>query len=339
MINIVSRSIISKRISGPQKVVVNLIKGLDILGYPYCINKALDSTSQLWIHDDKIALEKAAKSKLKAIVGPNIYLFPKNIPQNIDLSSFVYVHPSNWAVEIWKYFGYKKYPIDSWATGIDTNEFAERQKPKDGIVLIYFKQRFPEELDYIKKIFDEKNIRYEVIQYRFYAQSDYLEKLKKTKYLLWIGRQESQGIALEEALAMNVPMIVWDVITMGHWVPTEKESNIFTQEELKHSATSIPYFDERCGYVTKNRSELKSFIERMESDWKNFEPRKYILENLSLKKKALDLINLYEKYFGIEYEKGLNERPKKLKKWRNSKIHMRIYFYMKDLIKKILNRY
>ncbi|MFA5934680.1 MAG: hypothetical protein WC827_02230 [Candidatus Paceibacterota bacterium] len=339
MINIISRSVVSSLISGPQKVATNLIKGLDILGYPYCINKALDSTSQLWVHDDKTALKKVAKLKIKAIVGPNIYIMPKNIPEDIDLSNVTYIHPSKWAVDIWKHFGYDKYPIDFWPAGINTDEFSERQKPDDGTVLIYFKQRYPEELDYIKNILEKNNIKYDIISYRFYKQKNYLEKLKNTKYLVWIGRQESQGIALQEALAMNVPMLVWDVTNMGHWVPTEKESKIFTEEELSYPATSAPFFNKQCGKITKNKSDLETLVKEMENNWKNFEPRKYIIENLNLVKQARDFIKLYETYYGISYMSGLNEKLLNNKKWRNSKCYMKIFFYTKDLAKKILKKY
>ena len=108
MINIISRSIISKETSGPKKVVENLIKGLEIINYPYCVNKDLKSTSQLWIHDDVNALKEASKLKIKAIVGPNIFILPRNIPSNLNLSTFTYVHPSQWAVDFWKDFGFNK---------------------------------------------------------------------------------------------------------------------------------------------------------------------------------------------------------------------------------------
>ena len=55
MINIISKAYLSKNATGPKKVVDNFIKGLDILGYPYVINKRLDACQRLWIHDDTAA--------------------------------------------------------------------------------------------------------------------------------------------------------------------------------------------------------------------------------------------------------------------------------------------
>ena len=338
MLNIISKICVSKSISGPKKVVENLIKGLEILGYPYCINKALDSTSQLWIHDDAEALGEASRLNLKAVVGPNIYILPRNIPDKMDLSNFVYIHPSKWAVDFWKDFGFNKCKLDSWPTGIDTSEFSEREKPKKGIVLIYFKQRYPEELEFLKKTLEKQNIEYDIISYGSYKQKDYLEKLKNTKYVIWLGRQESQGIALEEAMSMNVPVLVWDVQNIGHWTPNKKEGLIFTEKELLYeNTTSAYYFNETCGIKIKKQEYLNTTIKKMEDIWPNLEPRKYVVENLNLKRQAKDLIELFNKYYNISYEGGKKEQQKTVKKWRNAKLRFRMFIRIKEIIKRCAN--
>ncbi len=333
MLNIISRSILSNDVSGPKKVADNLIKGLDILGYPYCINKALDSTSQLWIHDDIEALKVASKLKLKAIIGPNLYVVPRNITSNIDMSSFIYIHPSKWVIDFWKYLEFNRCPLDTWPVGIDTEEFKEREKPKNGIVLVYFKGRYKEELDFITKLLKEENIRYEIISYGSYDQTDYLKKLKNTRYVVWLGKTESQGLALEEALSMNVPILVWDVLKIGHYVFIENK--MFNKNELEYkNVTSAYYFDERCGVKTKNKEDLKNLVSEMEKEWMNYEPRKYIIENLSLEKRAKEFIELFDKYYNISFKDGKNESLKSTKKWINDKFYFKTFIFIKDKIKK-----
>lgn len=335
MINIISKSIVSKETTGPGKVVRNLIKGLDTIGYPYCINKALDATSQLWIQDDQQALKKASEMKLKALIGPNLYIFPENIPANLDLSNFIYIHPSKWVVDFWKELGFNKCPLEDWPVGIDIKEFEERKKPGNGIVLIYFKQRYSEELDFVKSILEENNIKYEIISYGFYEQKQYRKKLKNVKYLIWLGKTESQGIALEEALSMNIPALVWDVSSFGHYNITSKDKKIFNKKELDYkNATSAYYFDEKCGIKTKNKNEIKNSIQMMEKEWENFKPREYILENLSLEKQAGKFIDLFDKYYNISYEEGKDELPKSDKKWTNDKFYFKAFIALKENIKK-----
>ena len=74
----------------------------------------------------------------------------------------------------------------------------------------------------------------------------------------------------------------------------------------------------------------------MEDTWKNFNPRQYILENLSLDKQAKELINLYEKYFNITYQSSFSEKISNNKKWRNAKWYFIFYIKFKDFVKKIL---
>ncbi len=331
MLNIISRSIVMGGIGGPQKVVGNLIRGLDILGYPYCINKDLGATSQLWIQDDVTALKEASKRKLKAIVGPNLYVLPRNIPENIDMSNFVYIFPSKQIIDFWKYLGFDRCPQDFWPVGIDTMEFPERKKPKNGIVLIYFKERYAEELDLVKKRLTENQTKYKTIIYRKYNEKNYRGLLEKTKYIIWIGKGESQGIALQEALSMNVPVLVWDVEKIGHWVPpTKKEKDMLNEKELNYKlVTSAYYFDDRCGIKAKNKNEIEDFISDMEKRWESFEPRKYIIENLSLEKQARRLIELFDKHHDISYENGKKEFLITNKKWKNDKLYFKAFMHAK----------
>ncbi len=336
MLNIISRSYVEGEINGPQKVVTNLIKGLEMLDYPYCINRNFEATSQIWIHDDPLALAEVCRRKLNAIVGPNIYILPRNIPSDLNMSKLIYIQPSRWICDFWKVLGFERCPIDVWPSAIDTDEFSERAKPGLGNVLIYYKQRSIEELNFLKEILDRKKISYKVIVYGSYNQKDYIDSLKKAKYVIWLGRHETQGIALEEALAMNVPMLVWDVNYLGHWLPREKDKKIYTADELAYkNTTSAEYFDDRCGIKIKDQLQIEASIAKMESNWKIFTPREYIIENLGLKKQARELIDLFEKHFNTSYEAGKTELLKNNKKWLNAKFKFKLYSFFKAMSKKI----
>ncbi|MEI6396936.1 MAG: hypothetical protein WCO48_02615 [Candidatus Taylorbacteria bacterium] len=339
MLNIISKSFVEGEINGPYKVVENLIKGLDILKYPYCINKDLGATSQLWIHDDAEAVRRSAELGLSAVVGPNIYILPRNIPEDIDMSHLIYIQPTGWIRDFWKDLGFKRCALDVWPAAIDTMEFQARPQPVDGHVLIYHKQREVEELDFVKNILKQKGIANETVTYGSYDQKEYVEKLKGARYVIWIGRHETQGIALEEALSMNVPMVVWDVSTLGQWVPRKKDRDIYTEEELAYTnTTSAEYFDERCGIKTKNRAEIEASIATMEQNWEKFSPREYVLENLGLEKQARELLSLFEKHFNIKYDGGEKEVLKNNKKWRNDHLCFKIRSHMKAFIKRIINK-
>jgi hypothetical protein len=337
MLNIISRSIVSKRVSGPRKVVENLIKGLDEIGYPYVINARLDACKRVWIHDDVDALKVVTQlNDVFPIVGPNLFVTPRQIPITIDLSRTLYLHPSSWVIDLWKESGFDRAPLAAWPTGIDTNEFIPREGEKKQ-VLIYFKERYLQELDYITELLTRKNIPYVVIKYGEYSEGDYRTELGRSKYTIWIGRQESQGIALQEALAMNVPILVWDIPNLGHWQSSVAAMKVFNEQENNFTgATSAYYFDSRCGLKTREKNELESLIDTMEGGWKNFNPRAFILEKLSLAGQAKALVMLFETHFHLPYAEGLSETLHKPGKWKNAQLHSVLYQRIKDIVRTVV---
>ena len=103
MLNIISKSVYSKKSRGPQKVVNNLILGLEKIKYPYVINKRPKYCKNIWIHDDISYLKRINKKNInnKVIIGPNLFVNPENIPVNLDLSKYVYLQPSEVVKKIW----------------------------------------------------------------------------------------------------------------------------------------------------------------------------------------------------------------------------------------------
>ena len=127
-------------------------------------------------------------------------------------------------------------------------------------------------LEFLKSM----NIEYKVFDYKKrYDESEYLNYLQECKYGIVIDAHESQGFAIEEALSCNVPLLVWGVQYM---------SQEYGGNYLNIPCTTIAYWNNQCGEVFYNSNELEvtfnTFINKIEE----YEPRKYILENLSLEK-------------------------------------------------------
>jgi glycosyltransferase involved in cell wall biosynthesis len=128
---------------------------------------------------------------------------------------------------------------------------------------------------------EEKGITYKTIIYGKYKEEEYIDILNKVQFGIWIGSHESQGFALEEALSMNVPLLVFDVKSLNDEINGEGNRSYMEYSDYNLSATSCPYWDKRCGIRFTHISE---FDECLESIRKNsYSPRQYILETLSPK--------------------------------------------------------
>jgi hypothetical protein len=151
---------------------------------------------------------------------------------------------------------------------------------------VYYKQRHPNELNYISLFLTNKNIDFKIFSYiSGYSEEEYIEYLKYCKYGIWLDAHESQGFALEEALSLNIPLLVWNVKSL-------KQEHGSNYPDLY--ATTIPYWDERCGEFFYDEYEFEKTFNKFINNLNNYKPREFILENLSFdvcEKKLIDIIN------------------------------------------------
>jgi len=214
----------------------------------------------------------------KIIFGPHFSVFPDNKLSYINnsLNNSCYIQPSEWAVNVWKHFNADKIlPIKSMCFPVDTNRFKPIDNERNN-VFIYFKRRKVEELEYVKNFLNLNNISYKIFDYvKRYKETDYLSYLQKSKYGIIIDAHESQGFAIQEALSCNVPLLVWNV------------SNLNQEEGVNYpnlEASSIPYWDKRCGEYFYDKSEFENKYNEFISKLGRYNPREYILDNLSVEK-------------------------------------------------------
>ena len=297
MINILTKPY--SEISGPNKVVENLIKGLDIIKYPYVINKKADYCENIFIPNGRKNLLKASiniRSKNKIIAGPNFFVLPCDVPFYLKpiikrLNS--YIHPAEWVKTLWEKLNFNLTKIKVWPTGIDTYQFRERQIPSKMHILVYFKQREIKFLKNILHILNKKKLEYTLIEYGKYREDNFISEMKKTSFIIWYGRHESQGIALEECLSSDIPILVLESKSLWNQRP-DFGYETYKSELKDFEVTTVPYFDKNCGIILENYDLIEQSIDYMSDNYRIFSPREYILKNLSLEKQAWDLINLFD---------------------------------------------
>jgi len=254
----------------------------------HCINRLnLSMFDCVFSPCDPIDVSKYPNTKF--IFGPQFSVFPTENLLQIKGKNSVYNLLSEWVVNIWKQSNLTNHlNLVTLPFGVDTNKFIsilpiERREN----VLVYFKHRNPTHLVFIEKFLKISGIKYEVYSYdKKYDEIDYLRFLQNTKYGIWIDAHESQGFALQEALSCDVPLLVWNVTSMSDEYGSKYDNSLL--------ATTIPYWDNKCGEYFYNDNEFINKYNLFMSKLNTYKPREYILENLSIEvceNKLIDKIN------------------------------------------------
>ena len=265
---------------GPGKEVKNLINGLNKINIEYSKNPTILKDKDYKIFLQGHNLMKTSSILEEAIIGPNICTLP--IDNNIVMEQQYkkILVPSEWVKN-----KYKRWISAIWPVGVDVEKFEDySNKEKDIDFLIYFKRRDEEDLNYVTNMLIKLGHTFQIIKYGTYKEIEFIQMMKKAKFAFIIDNCESQGLAIQEIMSCNLPLFVWNVKI---W----KDRG----EKYEVPATSIPYWSNICGEVIYKKDEIEEKLYLFLKDFKNYNPRKYILENLTLEKQAKEIIKILTK--------------------------------------------
>lgn len=228
----------------------------------------------------------------KYIFGPQFSIVPdqKSYSLSNKYKNVIYIQPSDWARDVWKNdYNFNVVPLETFGYCVDIDKYHPSNEEKSE-VFVYVKRRDHHDVLYVLNILNEKNVKYVLFEYGKYNEEDYINILKKSKYGIWIGSQESQGFALECALSMGVPLLVWNVskLSQEFWCPSY-------YYDIKTPVTSIPYWDNRCGEFFYNKEQFIDTYNKFINKLDTYKPRDFILDKLSPAHRSLALIDLINK--------------------------------------------
>ncbi|HEY3449726.1 MAG TPA: WecB/TagA/CpsF family glycosyltransferase [Myxococcales bacterium] len=168
-----------------------------------------------------------------------------------------------------------------WYGAIDTGEWPDaRRAAKDVDVLVYDKIRWgreryePELLQPALRWLEARGLSYEVVRYGRYRQEDYRHLLRRSRSMLFLCEHETQGMAYQEALASNVPVLAWD---NGFWLDPRRSE--WTNQPVP--ASSVPYFSEECGRTFRGALDFQAAASGFFADLETFKPRRFVERELS----------------------------------------------------------
>lgn len=291
------KKIFNRQSLGPLKMQTNLVKGLNKLSIEVAIDKLpiLPAQALCVLRGERVVENLVRRGYGNITLGPN--LTAKSMAKIYDShkhSIRIILAPSPEVKVVYMHFGIPEEKIAVWPVGIDTEDFPDvATVPKIYDAMLYFKRRTRAELNQAVKLLESKKQKYKVLEYGNYTEIDFKNALQNCRYAVVLDGTESQGIALEEIMSSNLPMFVFDQV--GSSDPWEREN-------LR--VTSVPYWSNICGTriatdmfglskqpffsISETSESFSEFLHKLSE----FNPRKYILENLELVAQAKNFLKL-----------------------------------------------
>lgn len=270
------------------RVFLNLCAGLDELGLRYRVNdfrhirRNPDETACII---GKPGLLDTIKWRNPMVFGAAIYSHP--IERPTLMSEFPKMRrllvPGEWMRRMCEPFWGDKVRV--WPVGIDTKRWSPHGTvEKDIDVLIYDKIRWRREevvpllLEPVRNTLRKAKLRIHEIRYGSYREEEFELLLQRSRSMVFLCEHETQGIAYQQALSCDVPIVAWD--HGGFW----QDPSFYPARVRFEPVTSVPYWDDRCGMRFQRAEDFEgvfaAFFAAVRASL--FSPRSYIQENLAL---------------------------------------------------------
>jgi hypothetical protein len=232
------------------------------------------------------------------VLGPGLFDHPSQRPNLFDDPRFrSYIVPCEWVRELFApRYGDR---CVLWYAGIDADHWRDASThEKDIDFLVYDKIRWareryvPEILEPVLAELAKTGLRVEVVRYGKYERENYRNQLERAKSMVFICEHETQGLAYQEAMAMNVPILAWD---NGFWLDPQR----FQYSDVPVPGSSVPFFGPECGERFVDAVAFPGVLEtfRGRLDRSEFNPRNYVERVLSFEESGNLFLKMYTSAF------------------------------------------
>lgn len=195
-----------------------------------------------------------------------------------------------WAKAGWRFMCPDiSHKIHEWRAGVDINYWDGNCQPEKKRVLLYEK-RDPELMEAVQLFLEGAGYQVDVFSYGNYQLGEFREGLRQCEMAIVLSSKETQGIALAEMWAMDVPTLCWDSFSadfIGVPFPT----------------SSCPYLTAQTGWRWRDVQDLEQVLEKYQRSY--FSPRSWVEGNMSHTISAQLLLELFD-YIEFRRSRGIN---------------------------------
>lgn len=165
---------------------------------------------------------------------------------------------------------------------VSSNDIINDHKERTG-ALVYFKKRNPEELNFVINMLKNRGIKYKQINYGNYNNKDLKKIINNSKIGILLCRTESQGFAIQEMMAKNLPLFVWNM--------TKNDYGGY-----KLTGSSVSMWKETCGVIVNNEQEFEENFDLFLNNLENYSPANFVKKELTYERFEENLLNLFNSF-------------------------------------------
>lgn len=217
--------------------------------------------------------EKAQGRVSRILAGPFIATMPfeyGSILRNPAIDGLIFL--SRWHRDLFCKAAPEVMPRSHiWFAGVDCEKWVSSGQLLRDEILIYFKQGSEQDILDVQAELSSRNLKYSIIRYGDYSEDEYRKCLERAKFVIFIHRTETQGIASFEAWSMGRPTLHFNFGIMR-----------FLGVDY-FGASSCPYLNERLGEQFKTWQEFPAAFEKLNQHWQTMNPRAEVLSHFTWK--------------------------------------------------------
>lgn len=257
-----------------KSLLAGLSKNQQLFNYnPTCLDECGDAVHVLAdINALRQAIRLKQQGKIKYLLaGPTLMVRGNEYNHVLGSKEIdICILNSDWIQQAYEYDEPAlRGKIILWPAGVNTDFWKPRAHTQSKNVLIYWKTEGKDFCNAVKETLKKYGWNPVVLKYGNYCPNEYKQFLDESAFAVFIGSSESQGIALAESWAMDVPTLVWN--------PGKR----LIAGRMHDPVSAAPYLTSYTGAFWKEMHELEYLLEHIDDVLCPCAPREWMLENMT----------------------------------------------------------